>query len=128
MKGQKTMINYNEYWLKNGYRALVKFCQERINNYPTINQSIKEALESGNLMSDECIYPAEIVRTKAKTTYGIHRAFANSVFKWEIDSNPHEFLCEFMPYIDDGVYTIQKDGIIFWITEEDYLEEIAEDD
>lgn len=119
------MIDLKKYWLENGHVALVRYCQEYINKLPTINQTVAEAKANGNLMSKENIHPVEIVYTKAKTIYGIHRALCNSVFKMMTEGNAHEYLVENMPYIEDGIFTIQKDGIIYWITEEDYREEMA---
>lgn len=121
------MINLDEYWINNGHKALEKYCQEYINNLPTLKQTIAEAKASGNIMSKESIYPAEVIQTKAKTIFGIHRAFRNSIFKHCIDINIHSFLEEYIPYIDDGIYTIHKDGIIFWITEEEYREGSGEE-
>lgn len=120
------MIDLNEYWIKNGHKALEKYCQEYINNLPTIKQSVAEAVASGNLMSKESIYPVDVIHTKAKTIFGIHRAFRNSIYKHCIDINIHCFLREYIPYIEEGIYTIHRDGIIFWITEEDYREESGE--
>ena len=120
------MIDLYEYWIQNGHKALEKYCQEYINALPTINQTTADAIKNGNLMSNENIYVCEVIDTKAKTIFGIHRAFLNSIFKWGIDKNIHCFLREYIPYIEDGIYTIHKDGIIFWITEEDYQEELEE--
>ena len=96
---EKNMIDLYEYWIQNGHKALEKYCQEYINALPTINQTTADAIKNGNLMSNENIYVCEVIDTKAKTIFGIHRAFLNSIFKWGIDKNIHCFLREYIPYI-----------------------------